>query len=330
VTEQIGDVGPFVRGIAWPASAAIPYPRADPEQARRLPADTWLAAQVPAGVRLEIVGDATHVDVEYTTHTDELGYRGDGAGRTFAVWRGGRQVDEQPAKLGRGAVRLKLGSGVQRAIVYLPEGMKPTVTSLCGVGGGIEPAPTQPRWIAYGDSITEGWSASSPARGWVAIVGREHELDAVNLGYAGSARGEIVIAEQIAALDVDVISVAYGTNCWTTIPHSADMVYSTTEAFLQIVRSAHPDVPIVVVSPIIRPGAENVPNLLGATQGGLRSAIEQAVQAAADPRTVLVSGRTLIDSELLRDGIHPDDAGHQLLAHTIGTELRYAMERERE
>ena len=153
-----------------------------------------------------MIGDATGVEVEYTTQTDELGYRGDSAGRTFSVWRGGSQVDEQPARLGGGSVRLELGHGVDRAIVYLPEGMKPSVASVCALGGEIEPAPLQPRWIAYGDSITEGLVGRlSPARSWVAVTAREHGLDAVNLGYAGSARGEIVIAEQIAALDADVI-----------------------------------------------------------------------------------------------------------------------------
>jgi lysophospholipase L1-like esterase len=198
------------------------------------------------------------------------------------------------------------------------------------VDGELEPAPAQARWIAYGDSITEGWSASSPARGWVATVGREIGLDAMNLGYAGSARGEIVIAEQIAALDVDVISVAYGTNCWTTIPHSADMLHAITAAFLNIIRAGHPDVPIVVVSPIIRPDAEHVPNLLGATQVELRQAVEQAVRINEDPLTRLVCGRELIPWELLRDGIHPDDAGHRLLADAMGPELTDAMSDRRE
>jgi lysophospholipase L1-like esterase len=272
-----------------------------------------------------MVGDAAGVEIEYVTKTDELGYRGDAAGRTFSVWQGGMQIDEQPATLGGGNVRLGLGHGEDRTIVYLPEGTRPTVTGLRAVGGDIEPAPVQPRWIAYGDSITEGWSASSPARGWVATLGREYGLDATNLGYAGSARGEIVIAEQIAALDVDVISVAYGTNCWSTIPHSADMVRAITEAFLRIVRWAHPEVPIVVVSPIIRPGAETTPNLLGATQADLRLALEQAVHAAADSLTTLVCGRPLVPAEMLSDGIHPDDAGHRVLADAVGERLVSAL-----
>ena len=256
-----------------------------------MPQDTWAAAQLPAGVRLELVGSATHIDVDYVTATDELGYRGPGAGSTFEVWRGDRQVDAQPAALGQGTVRLDLGDGDGRVVVYLPEGMKPTVQSVVAVGGDIAPAPAQPSWVAYGDSITEGWSASSPARCWLAIAGRERAMDTVNLGFAGSARGEIVLAQQIAALDADVITVAYGTNCWATIPHSADMVRANTAAFLRIIRAAHPHVPVLVVSPLIRPDAEGQPNALGTTLADIRAAIEAHRGRGQRPADLAPSGR---------------------------------------
>ena len=63
-----------------PATEDVPYPRADPGDASRLPMDTWAAATVPATVRLEFVGDAEAVEVAYRTTTDDLGYRGRGAG----------------------------------------------------------------------------------------------------------------------------------------------------------------------------------------------------------------------------------------------------------
>ena len=70
-------------------------------------------------------------------------------------------------------------------------------------------------------------------------------------------------AEQIAKLDADVISISHGTNCWTRIPFSAALFRENTRAFLRIVREGHPDVPIVVTSPVLRPDAEATPNRLG-------------------------------------------------------------------
>jgi lysophospholipase L1-like esterase len=274
---------------------------------------------------LEIVGTATHLDVHYHAATDELGYRGSGAGTTFAVWRHGRCIDEQSAAVGRNNVRLELngeGSSDDRATIYLPEGMKPSIISIAGVGGTIEPAPRQPRWVAYGDSIVEGWIASGPAGAWPAIAGRALDLDVFNLGYAGSARGEVVSAEHVAGLDADVISISHGTNCWTRIPHSVEQMLANTTAFLRIVRAGQPGIPIVVASPVVRPDAEDTPNKLGATLADLRLAMERATQQAidaGDSLITLVPGRHVMSADLLADGVHPGDEGHAVLAQAFGT-----------
>ena len=168
---------PFIRGAAYPATGDVPYPRANPTDTARLPADVWTAATVPVGVRLELVGDAQAIDIAYRTTTGNLGYRGDGAGITFSVWRGGRKVCEEEAVLGDGLIRLSLGSGAadKPAIIYLPEGMQPLVLSLTAVKGEIAPAPARPRWLAYGDWTTQGWIASGPSQGWAAIAARKAE-----------------------------------------------------------------------------------------------------------------------------------------------------------
>src|SRR5438270_10094120 len=193
--------------------------------------------------------------------------------------------------------------------------MKPTIKSLSGVGGSIAPAPAyQRRRIAYVDSVAKGWAASGPALAWPAVAGRKHGLDVANLGYAGAARGEVASAEQIAALDADVISITHGTNCWTRTPHSVDMMRAAVAAFIDVVRQGHPDTPIVVVSPVVRPDAEETPNRLGASLRDLRAAMEEAA-AARD--VVLIPGGELIGPDNLADGIHPDDEGHRILANVF-------------
>ncbi len=317
------DAQPFVRGCVFTGTSSVPYPRADPVDTR-IPRDTWQTAQLPVTVRLELVGEAEAVDIAYVTHTDDLGYRGDGAGRAFSLWRGGKLVDEQKADVGEGRVRLALGGwpGDERAIVYLPEGMRPTLRSLSGLGGRIEPAPAdQPRWIAYGDSVAEGWVASGPALAWPAIAGREYGLDVANMGYAGAARGEIASAEQIANVDADVISITHGTNCWTRAPHSVDMMRAAVGAFIDVVRQGHAETPIIVASPVLRPDAETTPNRLGATLQDLRRAMEEA---ASERDVTLIPGADLISPDDLADGIHPGDEGHRILADVIGSDVAKA------
>ena len=49
------DPAPFIRGCVFPGTKSVPYPRADPSDTR-IPRDTWQTAQLPVGVRLELVG----------------------------------------------------------------------------------------------------------------------------------------------------------------------------------------------------------------------------------------------------------------------------------
>src|SRR5207244_8407280 len=128
----------------------------------------------------------------------------------FSLWRGGRCLDEQRAVLGQGVVRLAAGGDAAApAVVYLPEGMKPVVLSLRAEGGTVEPAPRGPRWVAYGDSVLEGWAAASPAAAWRAGAARPYGLELFNLGYAGAGRGLDVTAELVDGAPAALMSIRH-------------------------------------------------------------------------------------------------------------------------
>jgi lysophospholipase L1-like esterase len=286
----------------------------------RLPVDTWTMASIPAGVRLEFDGPATSIDIGYDCAHESFGYLGGGEGNEFVALRAGAVTDRQPAELGEHTVRLAVpGSGP--GVIHLPERMGPTVVTIDGVDGSIDPAPTGPRWLCYGDSIAEGWCVTSPEQAWPAVAARAHGLDVVNLGYAGSSRGEIPSAEELAELDADVISIAHGTNCWTRTPHSTELFAVNLGVFLDIVRQGHPDTPIVAISPITRPDAETTENRLGMTLTDLRGAFETVVRdriAGGDTSLSLVEGLPIVAPAQLTDDIHPGDEGHAAMAAAIG------------
>jgi hypothetical protein len=131
----------------------------------------------------------------------------------------------------------------------------------------------------------------------------------------------------MAAVPADVITLAFGTNCWGMIAFSEDLLEATVRAFVASLRAGHPRTPIVAVSPIVRPDAEARPNRLGATLAGLRAAYERAVLGlgAADAGITLVRGGELVRADQLADGIHPDDAGHAALAVAVGAAVGAAL-----
>lgn len=315
---------PFVRGCVFPAAGPVAYPRLCPTDADQLPGDVWSSAAVPALVRLELIGDASAVRVRYRTTTANLGYRGDGAGCSFAVFRSGRQISEEPAVLGDGEVVLALpGDPDQPAIIHLPEGMRPVVLAVEAVGGSLRPAPRQPRCLVIGDAVTQGWLASSPAMSWPAVVGRKHGLDMVDFACAGTTRLETVVAQSVAATPAEALVLSVGTGCWGRPPHSVALLAEELRTFLELVRAGHPDVPLAVVSPILRPSAEDVPNVFGATLAELRRAVEDVVVdlTAADRQLALVPGEPVLTADELADGIYPTDEGHRRLAAAVAKVL---------
>ncbi|MER8234031.1 GDSL-type esterase/lipase family protein [Streptomyces sp. NPDC094049] len=320
------DPARFLRGTAW-LDGDRPV-RADPADLARLPWDIAERAALPIGVRIEFtaVPGTRAVQVRYRATVPELTDPLAGLRHCFALWHGTRLVGETcAAPAAEATVTLPLPPGGGVFSVHLPEGQAPVPLGLRALGGELSPAPVLPRWLVHGDSITEGWWATRPARSWPATAGRLLGLDPVNLGYAGGARGELALAEQLAGLPGRLITLAFGTNCWSRVPATAEWLYATVRAFVGLVRRGHPDTPLLVVSPVLRPEAEDRPNVLGATLAGLRGAMERAARdlaAEGDGHLLVLSGLPLLGPEHLVDGLHPDDRGHARIAAAVAEVLR--------
>lgn len=317
---------PFLRGTAWlDGGRAV---RADPADLARLPWDTAERAALPIGVRVEFTAapGTRAVELRYRAAVPATGDALRALPHCFALWHRGRCVGESftdPAE--EAIVSLELPPEGGTFAVHLPESQAPVILGLRAREGALTPAPRRPRWLVHGDSITEGWWSTRPAHSWPATAGRTLGLDTVNLGFAGGARGELPLAEQLASLPGELITLAFGTNCWAAVPCSAPLLHETTRAFVTLIRQGHPDTPLLVLSPVLRPEAETTRNALGATLADLRGAMEAAVGdlvAAGDSRLALLPGLPLLTPDDLADGLHPNDRGHARLATAVADALR--------
>lgn len=333
----MSDVEPdqLIRGIlpslTWASGSRLPV-----SALAKLTSDTVRAARVPAGVHLAFTGDASAVDVDV-----EIGEPTTVPAPTVplafvAAVRGGGEAivvdlptgDAVPAAA---TLRIPLPSRADDATVriYLPEAREVAVRAVRAVDGTISPVPRRPLLVVYGDSISQGWSVSLPGSAWPSLAAEALEVDVVNLGFAGSARGELLAADVVGASGADVVALAWGTNAWSSLPTDAREIAQRMRLFLTTVRQGLPEAPLVVVSPILRPDAEHARNRYGTTHIELRDALESAVREFAeqtgDTRITLVPGRELITADLLADGLHPDDAGHARLAERVRPHLEAAF-----
>ena len=176
---------------------------------------------------------------------------------------------------------------------------------------------SRPKWLIYGSSITHCYMADSPALTWPAVVARKMNFNLTNLGYAGQCKIDPMLARLVRDTPADIITLKLGINT-----HDGDFIERTFSAAvvgtIATVREKHPNIPLVVCSPIWSPPRETVG--AGVTLVRMRELIAGAVELFKkhdDQCIYYVDGLKLFGSEshtMLPDDLHPNTAGMGVLA----------------
>ena len=168
------------------------------------------------------------------------------------------------------------------------------------------------RVVYYGSSITQGGCASRPGNDYVGHLSRMLDTDYLNLGFSGSARGERAMVDYIASLeDVSVFVLDYDHNA----PNAAHL-QNTHYPLYSAVRSAHSDIPIVLIS---RPDFCHLPDHI-ARREVILDTYNRAL-ANGDKNIYFIDGETLFEGDMRDactcDGCHPNDLGFYRMAKVI-------------
>lgn len=104
--------------------------------------------------------------------------------------------------------------------------------------------------VAYGTSILQGGCASRTGMASTNILSRELNCEVINLGFSGEGKMDSCMARVIATIpDVDLYLL-------DPVPNCTEMMCDTlTYGFVNILRQARPEVPIVMVEGSIYPYA---------------------------------------------------------------------------
>ena len=105
--------------------------------------------------------------------------------------------------------------------------------------------------VFYGSSIVHGAHGARAGMPYPAIISRMYDIDFVNLGFSGNAKGEKEFAEYIKNLDMCAFVMDYDHNAPTP-----DHLRATHENFYKIVREANKDLPIIMIT---RPHFHEIP-----------------------------------------------------------------------
>lgn len=159
--------------------------------------------------------------------------------------------------------------------------------------------------IFYGSSITQGGCASRPGNCYPNFLSRALNMDYLNLGFSGNAKGEPAMARYMAALPMAAFVSDYD---YLTNADSAESLRETHFALYRRIRAAHPTVPyLMVTKPNWRHGRED-----DSGRAIIFESFRRAV-AEGDDRVWLVDGAGMFaDTEAdacTVDGCHPNDLG---------------------
>jgi lysophospholipase L1-like esterase len=228
-----------------------------------------------------------------------------------------------------------LPDGEKTVEIWLPHTASVDLRAL-RIAGETLPLPpvTARRWAHYGSSISHGMEAAGPSETWPAVAARAAGVELTSLGFAGQCHLDSLVARTLRDADVDLISLKLGINVLNGDTMRQRVFIAAVHGFLDTIRDAKPATPILIVSPIICPAAEEHPGPtfnngreiyvperaeainLGALTARkirrlLRSIVERRV-AAGDRALYYLDGLALFDEPDLADlpdGLHPNAAG---------------------
>jgi hypothetical protein len=332
-----------IEGRGW-QDTAHPYDRLPARAQGAVTDGVWHLSKNSAGMAVRFVTDATSIEAQWTLRSKSLAMNHMPATGVSGLDLYIRTDDpDQPwhwVGIGRPE---KAPTNEKPLVSGLPEGWHefrlylPLYNGIESVELGIEPGfsispgPAYPAdgarpIVFYGTSITQGGCASRPGMAYPAIIGRWLDRPTINLGFSGSGKMEIEMAELLGEVDAS----AYVLDCLPNM--SPELVTERVGPFVRLLREARPETPVVLVENIRYQAAPILPGTkrsYTAKNDALR-AVHDELLAEGVKGLHYVPGENLLgdDGEATVDGSHATDVGFLRMAEVLTPVLRSILERE--
>lgn len=308
------------------------YYRMKRADSSKYPADVRDLADNTAGGRIRFRTDSSYMKISVKlshsstfTHMTIRGasgidvYKGTGSNKTFVK----TVSPDKTSTVVSETVNLEGVETEYTLVLPLYTGISSLTITLdpkASIGEPTEYAVEKPV-VFYGSSITQGCSASRPGTNYADVVTRMLDANLVNLGFSGAAKGEQVVADYIAGIEMSAFVLDYDYNA-----DSPDHLKSTHYNFYKTVRTAHPDVPIIIMT------KNNVAISDDDTNAQRRAVIKETYTKAVsegDKNVYFIDGQ-YVYPEIARDlctvdGTHPSDLGMYYMAQALYPVLKEAL-----
>lgn len=210
-----------------------------------------------------------------------------------------------------------MAAGMKECLLYLPIYDR-TFSLEIGVadGSAVEALPN-PFWkkvICVGSSITHGAAASRAGMTWPAQLSRRTGWYCPNMGFSGKSKLDRSYAEFLATVDAEAFIFDAFSN------PDASMIYERFDTFVDIIRAAHPDTPLIFLN-TERRETRNFSRTKEASesakQAAAREVVRRRMRTDKNIRFIDCTGFLGSDSIATADGTHPTDLGFSRMLEAI-------------
>jgi lysophospholipase L1-like esterase len=187
------------------------------------------------------------------------------------------------------------------------------------------PAADETRVVFMGDSITDGWGRG---RGKF-FPGKPY----VNRGISGQTTPQMLVRfrPDVIALQPKVVVILAGTNdiAGNTGPSTLEMIEDNLMSMADLARANGIKVVLSAVMPVcdyIRPQTERrPPEKIIALNSWMKGYAEKNGFVYLDYYTPMLDDKGMLKKELTFDGLHPNDAGYEVMGPLAETAIAQAL-----
>ncbi len=182
--------------------------------------------------------------------------------------------------------------------------------------------------VMYGSSIMQGCSASRPGMAFTAIIGRRLDCEVVNLGFSGNGQLDLEIARYMASVKDPAVFVL------DHVPNSTPaQIEERGEKFFNILREAHPGVPVIFVEDPTFPHTRwdlKVRSEVEGKNAAQRALFEKLKKAGVKDIYYVPTDRLIgTDGEATVDGTHFTDIGMVRYSDILTPVIKKAVRKSR-
>ncbi len=181
------------------------------------------------------------------------------------------------------------------------------------------------RWLAYGSSITHGYTPVTRRQCYVAQTARRLGVDVINQGLSGSCWCEPGFSDYLASRqDYDFITCELGVNMREG-RFTPEEFERRARYLVSTLTSRRPGLPVVLITPFTsQVDFLREPNAAARNTNAFRTSLRAIARDFSSKNVHLVEGTDILNdfAGLTCDFVHPSTEGHTLMAENLATALR--------